>query len=143
MANDPSQFEYTLKDTSVRAVTVNNSSFVFSRRVNGHTVNPNGESSTGKGSGANPQFHTGVEYEPNFSMTVPIDEADAFDAWLKLQPGGTCNIERKRSKPRVATKTDLLVEWLPIRGEEAFASGDPTMVEYSGNFFEIRRNIAA
>jgi hypothetical protein len=142
--NDPSSFEYTLADTSVRAVTESNASFPFSRRVNGHTLNPNGESTTGKGSGANPQYHTAILYEPEFSITIPIDEADKFDKWIKANgSGGVINIERKRSKPRVATKTDLLVQWLPIRGEEAFTEGDAVMVEYAGKFFEIRRDIAA
>jgi hypothetical protein len=146
MANDPSRFEYTLKDTSVAAVTSSGARFDFSRRVNGHTVNPNGESSTGKGSGANPQYHTGVTYEPEFSITIPIDEADRFDEWVQAnasasEEGLVCDVERKRSKPKVRTVTDLLVAWLPIRGEEAFAEGDATMVEYTGKFFEIRRDI--
>jgi hypothetical protein len=144
MANDPSRFEYTLKDTSVVAVFPNGARFDFSRRVNGHTVNPNGESTTGKGSGANPQYHTAPVFEPEFSITIPIDEADKFDEALQANAsteGLICDIERKRSKPKVRTVTDLLVAWLPIRGEEAFAEGDATMVEYTGKFFEIRRDL--
>jgi hypothetical protein len=140
MAADPSPFEYTLKDTSARALKKSGASFSFSRRVNGHTFNPNGESTTGKGSGANPQYHTGIVYDPEFSLTLPIDEADEFEKWVAGEP---VDIERKRSKPRVATRTDLLVQWLPIRGEDAFTEGDATMVEFTGKCFEIRRNIAA
>jgi hypothetical protein len=133
--NDPSFFEYTLKDTTFAAVSLAGARFEFSNRLNGHTYNPNGESSTGRGSSAYPVFHTGVIYEPTVGFTIPIDEADRFDEWFNAfcANDGVCHFERKRSKKRVNTVVDMLKNALPIRGEEAFAEGDATMIEYSAN----------
>jgi len=131
--NDPSFFEYTLKDTTFAAVSLSGARFEFSNRINGHNYNPNGESSTGKGSGAYPTYHTSVVYDPEAGFTIPIDEADRFDEWFNAfcASDGVCHFERKRSKKRVPTVTDLFKNALPIRGEETFGEGDATMIEYT------------
>jgi len=133
--NDPSFFEYTLKDTTYAAVSLGGARFEFSNRINGHGYSPNGESSTGQGSGSHPTYHTSVVYKPQAKFTIPINEADLFDEWFNsfCANDGVCHFERKRSKKRVPTITDMFKNALPIRGDEEFGEGDATMIEYTAN----------
>lgn len=140
---DPSKFEYTLKDSALTAISLGGARFQFSKRLKEHNANPNGESTRGRGSGATMVYHTGVIYDHQFSFAIPIDEADLFDEWFNAfcLADGVCHIERKRSKPRQKTVTDMYKNYLPIRGEEAFAEGDATYVTYEGGNLDVDRDV--
>jgi hypothetical protein len=143
MANDPSAFEYTLKDTAYVAVSKSGQRYPFSNRVSGASNNPNETSTVVKGSGRNPVAHTGVTAEPSFTITMPIDERDKFEKWFNANcdTEGVCDIERRRKKKRTPAVTDSFGDWLPTFGEESFAEGDATMVEVSGNYLVPRKDV--
>lgn len=142
-AQDPSKYEYTLKDSAVSAVSKAGARFDFSDRVGGSTYSPNGTSTVVKGSGGYPVAHTGTTFEPSFSLTIPIDESEKFFKWYAANcaADGVCDIERRRKKPRVAAVVDKLEDWLPIPGDEEFAEGGETMVEVTGNLLRPKKDV--
>jgi hypothetical protein len=142
-SKDPSKYEYTLKDCGVTAVSKSGKRYTFSDRVGGCTYNPNGTAGVVKGSAAFPVAHTGTTYEPEFSLSIPIDENEKFQKWYAIHcaEDGVCDIERRRKKLRVAAIIDVLGDWNPIPGEESFAEGEATMVELTGSVLAPRKDI--
>jgi hypothetical protein len=143
MANDPSAFEYTQKDTAHVAISKSGARFPFSNRVASSSYNPNESSSVVKGSGKFPVAHTGKTAEPGLTLTMPIDERDRFEKWfgINCKDDEICDVERRRKKPRTKAVTDSFGDWLPIFGEESFVEGDATMVEVSGNLLNPRKDV--
>ncbi len=142
MANDPSFFEYTLKDTQVIAISLAGARFPFSSRIGEHGINPNGESTRGRGSGSRMQYHTGVIFDYEGTFTLPLDESVRFAKWFKAncEADGVCNFEVRRSKPRQRAIVDLAKFALPIQGERTFAEGDATMVEWTYGFLTLEED---
>lgn len=142
---DPSKYEYTLKDSAVSAVSKAGARFDFSDRVGGSTYSPNGTSAVVKGSATYPVAHVGTTYEPSFSVSVPIDEQERFFKWYAANcaADGVCDIERRRKKPRVQAVTDKLEDWNPVPGDEEFAEGSEVMVEITGNLLRPKKDVTA
>lgn len=141
---DPSRFEYTLKDSAYAAIVpTSGARYEFSERVSESSNNPNESSSVGQGSGPNPTHHTKKTREPSFSITMPIDEREAFEKWFNTQcaADGVCTLERRRKKTKIAPVVDHFVSWLPRFGEESFTDGEGVMVPVEGNYLEAKRDI--
>jgi hypothetical protein len=143
MAQDPSKYEYTLKDYEFTAISKTGARFPFSDRVSEANKNPNESSSVGQGSGPNPVYHTRKVREPTVSITIPVDESTKFEKWFlaNCADDEVCNMEFKRKKPRVTSVLDLVEDWLPRFGEEAIAPDAGTMVTIEGNALAIRKDV--
>jgi hypothetical protein len=143
MAKDLSTHEYTIKNHAFTAISVTNGArFAFSNRVSEAAPDPGESAAVGQGSGPDPVYHLETVKEPKCSLTIPVDEAQRFKKWFRVNCAATktCNLEIRRSKPGVAPVVDLMGDWKPVWGAQTIGT-DANMVPVSGNALSSREDI--